>query len=283
MSHAEEILKEAERFPALDPTALNLLELLQSDDFETREVVDRIELNPQLTIKILRLANSGFFGLRREVTSVFHAVNLLGKTNLVRLLLSATVGPIISQALEGYKVEEGELWKRAIAVAFAARQYARRLNVDVEDRVFISGLLCDVGKLLTSSWVEKHLKEIQVAAFEEGCSFEEAEKRCLGVNHAKVGSILLDSWDLPDSLVEVVRWHHEPTKCGAEYRTEAELVHLADYSCALFGIGAGSDGTHYRPCHETFEKLHVDFSLLEKVMIDTMDELEKSSFMFESP
>jgi putative nucleotidyltransferase with HDIG domain len=188
------------------PTVLSrIIALTDSEDANGRDLVDVVEHDQSLTSKILRLANSAFFGQSRRVATIPRAVVLLGFSTVRNLALSVKVWETLGNGVSRTHVEE--LWAHAVAVAVATRSLTKRLRAGDPDEAFTAGLLHDVGRLVIALRFREHYWEAVGGAGERG-PVESLESATFGVDHAEIGGWMLEAWSLPAGIVEPVRLHH---------------------------------------------------------------------------
>ena len=132
---------------------------------------------------------------------------------------------------------------------------------------------------MLGTFLEIDAKPILSLAYEHQVSFDRAEAQILGIGHAEVGASVLEHWNLPARVVEVVRWHHEPETSPAP-SPSLDLVHAADSLATLSGIGAGVDGLNYRPSKEVMGRLHVTTRVSESVINGMLTGLEELRNVF---
>ena len=212
MNHRDEILGKVSTVRSLPAAALEAVELLQDPEVPVMRVAKIIEFDPGLTANILRLVNSAYFGFHREVNSVRDAIVRLGTKQVTRTIMASAAGSVIRSAVKGYDLPAGQLWEHSVAVAIASDQLASVLDLEAPDYTFTAALLHDVGKIVLGTFVQVDVSPIMKLAFEEHVPFEVAEQQVLGIDHAEVGAVLLDNWNLSAQIVEVCRWHHEPER-----------------------------------------------------------------------
>ncbi len=187
--------------------------------------------DPAMSVKVLKLTNSAFYGLAREIESVKHAVMIIGMEAIKNLVLSASVLDMFKNEKLDQEVQE-EFWRHSLATAFCGRLLAKRLKargmVD-PDTAFSSGLLHDVGKLIISCFLPEENAKLQEARAEDKISPDYIiEERVLGFNHAQIGGFLATQWKLPKRLGDSIAYHHNPQVSEDELPI-AYLVHLGDY------------------------------------------------------
>lgn len=169
--------------------------------------------DPAMSVKVLKLTNSAFYGLSREIESVKQAVTIVGMEAIKNLVLSASV----LDMFKGNHIDQDyqeSFWRHSLATAFCCRLLARQVKsrgiVD-PDTAFSAGLLHDVGKIVISSFLPDEFSMLkQARSSNPEVTDYELEDNILGYNHAQVGGALADSWKLPQKLTEAITYHHMP-------------------------------------------------------------------------
>lgn len=279
MSRREEIIDQIGKIPALPASAIQVVRLLKDPNVDFQELAGSIEYDPGLTSNILRMANSAQYAGAWSVKSVREAIVRLGMNTIFHMVVGSTVAPMVQQPVRGYDLPPGELWHHSVAVSICTGRLASALNIKVPNHAFTAALLHDVGKIVLGTFIEVDTKPIMDIAFNEGISFEVAEQAVLGIDHAETGAILLSNWNIPQCVVDVARWHHQPEHCQ-EDELVPDLVHIADTLCLIGGIGAGNDGLNYTASDEVAQKLGLTGEVAEKVLCDTIGRLEETSGLF---
>jgi HD-like signal output (HDOD) protein len=206
---------------------------------------DRIEAilarDPGLAAKLLQIANSAYFQRAREIRSVWQAVNFLGYDVVRTLALSFGVGTQFKQQKIGDMPIE-ELIGHGLAVGGVARAIARaeRLEGQVIEDCFSAGILHDLGILILADNFAARYTPVIDAVRRHNVALHDAERAAFGVNHADIGAYLLGTWGLPDSLVQAVADHHQPTN-GDERLDAASVMRIADSLVVERELG-GADG-----------------------------------------
>ncbi len=281
MKQREKVLARVKSLPAMASTANKLARLLEDPNVEIRLLVDAIKYDPGLTANVLKLANSAYFGFARSVSSIRHAIVLLGMRQVYRLVVAASFSSLMNRSIIGYELPEGELWRHSVASAIAAERLCEMLKVKVSDVAFTGGLLHDIGKVILSHFVKEGFEELEEVAVRGKEGFEEAEREVLGIDHGEVGGVILERWNFPQGLVDAVRWHHHPELFSGEGRMVVDIVHLADALCLTQGIGVGREGLQYKPSEEALRRLGLKTLMLEAIISQTMTGLEELKELFE--
>lgn len=278
MSRRDEILAAVESIDALPPVAAQMIPLLQNPNVKVNEIADHLRHDPSLTASMLRLANCSLNAARTPIVDVSDAVKRLGTKRILGMVIGSSVASFVHKPVRGYDLGEGELWRSAVATAIGTEELAKVLGVKSPAHAFTSGLLADIGKIVLGTFLAVDANQITNRAFNLKVPFDEAERDVLGIDHAEVGAQLLNHWKIPQEIVQVVRWHHQPEK-STDQDSCVALVHVADHICALSGIGAGVDGLNYRPCEQILADLNVKPDTIEKTLcltIERLGEVEES-------
>lgn len=224
--------------PTLSTVALKLLELANDDDAPIHDLVRLISHDQAIATRVLKVANSAYYGFARQVTNIDHAITLLGLEMISSLALSMKVIDHFKRLEAETRFDITDFWLHSIAVGGIARDFSGRQPAWTPDLLFTSGLLHDVGKLFLLDLMGDEYLHMVVKAKEGGERLATLETRLLGMDHAEVGGFLLERWKFPPAIVGVVREHHEmvapagPSLC--------DPVILADVIAIDAGLGASS-------------------------------------------
>ncbi len=224
--------------PTLPTVITQMIGLIDNPNTSARDVARLISTDQALTAKILKLANSSFYGFPREIATVNHAVVVLGFETVKSLGLSVSVLERFAAVGEGTSFDRQKFWEHSIACGVAARLLADKLRYRVQGEAFAAGILHDIGKLILSQYFTEEFDQILELTREEDICIGQAEERVLGLTHADIGLFLAEKWNLPDQLVDAIAYHHTPGRMerGAELPS---LIHLADILCRREKIGDG--------------------------------------------
>lgn len=189
-------------------TSARLLELLEDPDAAVEQVVGIIEKDPGLTANLLKLCNSAFYGLRREVGSVREALVLLGNQTLVTLTFAVSMGRVFQMPVTAYRLGRGRLWRHTLLVGLlAARLISPAAGAAARSRAFTAGIVHDLGKLLLDRPLLAKLEQLPAGL--SGRALCQAERNLLGCDHAEAGAALAENWNFPRDLTAVIAGHHQ--------------------------------------------------------------------------
>ena len=240
MNKRQEIIESIASVPPLPSASTEVIRLLRDPKVPSARIAQAIEYDPSLTTNVLRLANSSFFGFHRSVSTVKEAIFRLGTNQVFQLVVAATVGKMAQRPVKGYDLPGGDLWDHLVGTAIASTRLAETLHLEIPSYTFTAALTHDVGKVVLGTFVEVDAEAIRALAYEEKMSFELAEQKVLGIDHSEVGALLLEHWNLPEHLVDVVRWHHQPENYRGKDLRAANVVHVANVLCLMAGVGRDS-------------------------------------------
>ncbi len=238
---------------------------VESKRFSAADIGKLISRDQVLTAKVLKLANSAFFGFSRKVGSLTQALVLLGFDVVKGLILTSSVFDLM-------KTKGEDLWRHSMGVATAAAIIATQVEMEDAEEASLAGLLHDLGKVVIRVHMPDDSASIMELVEVEGLALRDAEREVLGFNHTQVGQWLAESWKLPEELSEPIRWHHRPEGSRKAPRMTA-AVHLAD--CLVRGFGYGDGGDPWVPPLDRFalKQLGLNSQTLEAIVDELCEKL----------
>lgn len=266
MSLVPQVLRSLKNLPPFPMVAQRALVLLNKPEVSIQELVEVVKFDPAVTANILRISNSAYFGLRREIHSLHQALLLLGTQELLKIIIASGATRLFSAPTPGYFTERRGLWRHSVSVALMVDVLSRELSLPDQATGFTAGLMHDIGKVVLSLYVEQKFHEIMAVVEQQGVSFQAAEKIILGVDHAEMGGEMARMWDFPDRLRLAITYHHLD-KPEAYTDDLILLVYLADLLVLMFGQDLGSDGLAYTGYPEVLRHFHLRERHLEKLLL----------------
>ncbi len=228
----KDIIKTIGSLPPLPQISIKLIQMLNNPDTKVGDLVELIKMEQALTVDILKIVNSPYYGLRKEVISIRQAVNYLGFVNLKSLIIALSTKKFMQKG-DKYDIL---LWRHSVSVALISKIITEKLNIYNAEEMFVAGLLHDIGKVVLNKNIPDTYKPIMDEVMMTGISFEEIEKKVLGFTHAAVGLFLVQEWNLGERLKNVVFYHHNPP-LASEFIQETAVVNLADKLSNYNGFG----------------------------------------------
>jgi HD-like signal output (HDOD) protein len=227
----DELIEQSSSLEPLPASATQLASILSQEDWDLDDVIPVVSLDQGLTGKLLAVANSVAGGARDAISTIDQAVVRLGAGQVLALAIGAGIRERVDASLPEYGLGEGELWEHSVASAIVAdglRGYTQR-RIPLETST--AALLHDVGKLVLARHLDSGLLHyIRTARESGGLSEQRAEVEILGVNHAELGGLIAQYWNLPALIVEGITYHHTPGDAYSHHEESviAHAVHLAN-------------------------------------------------------
>ncbi|MBD3393489.1 MAG: HDOD domain-containing protein [Chitinivibrionales bacterium] len=276
------IVESIDRLPSLPAVAGRLIDVVNSPDSSADDAAELIEKDPALTSKLLRLANSAFYGMPRTISSVSSAVVILGFNTIRSVALSASIMKMFPGKGAGAAFDHARFWRHSIVSAMIARSIARRLfnfmMIDPES-AFCAGILHDIGRLIFAQFAPEDCGSACEYAKANSVPLVDAESAVMGITHARIGSILADKWALPPDLESALVFHHDPghAPSGKEL---VSVVHLADTVCHAASVDLWEGEAAPRPWDGVREYLRIgddDYAALQE---EAAKSIERSDEFF---
>ncbi|MDQ6998969.1 MAG: HDOD domain-containing protein [Mariprofundus sp.] len=265
-----------ESMPPFPQSVMRLMEMTKDINCSPKDLVEVIEYDPVMTMKILKLVNSAFFALSRDIVSIQHALVYLGMNTVKNLAISiATIDALPQKSIPGLPM--GSFLTHSLATAFVAQRLAKDcLHLkDVSDH-FIAGLLHGFGKMVFIQLEPDRYAEVLEDVKAHGCSLAKAEAVHLGITYAEVGALLADSWQLPLSLVDCIRMH---VACDADSSDMTITVAAANMVVTVMGLGANGDAEVEAFPTAIHQRLDVDMATVIDQMQALQSEVEQIQSM----
>ncbi|RJQ19413.1 MAG: HDOD domain-containing protein [Nitrospiraceae bacterium] len=230
-----------EYLPPIPGVMNDLIKLLNAGNCDVREISDLIEKDPSLSVNILRIANSAFYGLPYKVSSLQQAVNLIGLKELASLCMFCSIGPALKPPAGMKTIDLKMFWRHSIATGIIAKIFCREFSIGVREDLYLAGLIHDIGKIIIDRSDHDVYSEVVRLTYDNNVSIGEAENKIIGESHSSIGSWLLEKWKLPRMFIETAAYHHSVRDASEEHRELVAVVSLADQIARLRGFGFGGD------------------------------------------
>lgn len=203
---------------------------------DTAHIASLVERSSGLASRILRLANSAYYGMQTRVSSLAHAVRLLGLNEVRNIILQVGVTAAVSKLPLPPKFSFTQLWEHHLVTANLAKAMGNALlqmsgsgtGSVPPDELYVAGLLHDMGKTMIAAYCPQDWEAIHALACCEDISFAQAEEDYWGIDHAVAGARLLTFWGFPLRLTELINWHHAPQHTSLEFRAPAQILAAAN-------------------------------------------------------
>jgi len=229
------LLDDVEGLVSPPDVCMRVFELIHSPMTGTREIAAVVGIDPNLTARLLRMANSAFYGFSRKIDTISRAVTVIGTTELYQLVLSVSAVQTFSN-IPNDLVKMDTFWRHSVYTGLLARALAVRAHVLHPERLFVAGLMHDIGSLVLYHQRPDAMRDILLVAEGDEELLYQAELERFQFTHASIGGELMERWRLPPEMVQAVKWHHQPQR-AEKASMEANILHIAGHLVNESGQG----------------------------------------------
>jgi putative nucleotidyltransferase with HDIG domain len=224
------IRQKVRDIPSLPEVVTKVMEIIQNQQSSAAELSVVISRDPGLTSRVLRLVNSAYYGFPKQISSIQHAVMILGFTTMRGLVLSSSIFKIFTpKGAYDRSMDYRKLWKHSLLTAIAAKRVCQYLYFAEEDDLFSGAILHDIGKIILDQYDHENYSQViyQLKGDVFSPSLINFERKYCDVDHQEIGYSVMEGWNLPGSLSNVIRYHHQPLKCEANKKL-VSIVYVAN-------------------------------------------------------
>jgi len=234
----------------LPPIPLVMTELIQAlnDDIDLNDLGRIISKDPSMSMNVLKVANSAFYGLRNKVATIEHAVRMLGTREITSLCIACSACSVLKPSFRQPTIDLTLFWRHSVATGVFSKLLASELNIGLLNNIYLAGLIHDVGKIVLDRFAHDVYSEAICFAHNENVSILEAEKRIMGASHDIVGAWLMEKWQLPPIFSQVAMYHHQTSNSPDTCLIAVSIVSFANHiaNCKSFAFDGQMDRTILR-------------------------------------
>jgi len=260
------LLLAVKDLPTLPTVLEDVSKLLEDPRSSTQQVAKLISRDQVLSAKVLKMVNSPVYGFPGRISTIQHALVLLGYNVIRGLIISTSVFELMTTSMSG-------LWEHSVGCAMACGVIAREAGFKEPEEYAVAGLLHDLGKVIVALQLPQAREEIEQAVAQKDLPYLEAEKKILGFGHDRVNAWVADHWNLPLNLKIGISGHHRPVS-AQHYPKMACVVHVGDFVTRVLEIGSGGEDHVPFLDPQALELLSLELSRLDKVMDAVLAEIE---------
>ncbi|PCJ59479.1 MAG: HD family phosphohydrolase [Planctomycetota bacterium] len=273
-------IESIDDLPTLPVVVTQILQATKSLSTNANDVGKLISDDQSLTVKVLKLVNSPFYGFPQKIKTITHAIVILGFAKVKNIVLAASVFGM-TKGPKNSTVDICSLWEHALTTGIVCRQLAKLRNskLDIEE-AFVAGLLHDLGKVILICNLEDICEQVSAIVREKDCLFYEAEKELFDFGHDKIGVWLAEKWNLNPDMIEGIKCHHQPQKARGD-KLMAYILHAGDIIARALDVGNGGDNKIPLMDPKVAEELDLTTENLDKLMISVLAELDKAKDFFD--
>jgi len=261
----EQIIGGLRALPSLPTVVLELLQTMGDEDVNIDRLARGIGNDQALAARTLRVANSPFYGMQGRIDTIAEAITVLGFVNVRSLVTAAGIASAWPTS-KATGFEAGIYWRHCLGAASCAATLAPHARLR-PDRLFLAGLLHDIGRLVLVVTHPAVFAEVQLRRKQGDCLLIDAERAVLGFDHAQIGSALCRHWRIPESIADAVDRHHRVNPDAPKVPVDmADVVHVADVLAHALDLTDDPDAMVPPPAAAAWQRLGLDQEKLRAVL-----------------
>lgn len=260
----EQILAAVKDIPPLPAIVPRVMVVLNDPNSSVAALAKVLGSDQAIASKLLRLSNSAFYGFSKHIGTIHDAVVLLGFKTIKGLIYALSLYSSFNEKVGGYKLDKGELWRHSLCAAFVAQMISTKTKKGNSEQAFVAGLMHDIGKTILGEFLGNGSEDFAKHA-EEEVYFIKIEEEILGISHPEIGAKVCEKWNLPQELLDAVKFHHMPSEFDGD-NPLVPIVHIADAVCLVLGLGIGTDGLSYPFDEGALKKIGKDWKFFDDIV-----------------
>ncbi|MCK4966033.1 HDOD domain-containing protein, partial [bacterium] len=252
-----------------------IISIINDPESGAKDLKNAIELDPPLSAKVLKLANSALYGYPKTICEIQEAIVCIGFEAVKELALSQKIGEIFAkeQIINGYS--RISLWKHSVAIAVCSKLIYRREFREKGDNAYAAGLLHDIGITVIDQFLPSTFKKVIDECADKKDNLYDTETSILGYNHADIGMAIAKDWQFPDELIVGLGYHHNPDEADDEFAKIAYIIAASDYICQSKNIGFVEDYSQNKKLFRTcLDNLNMKEKALELIVEEVEEEIK---------
>jgi putative nucleotidyltransferase with HDIG domain len=255
-----ELVRRSLKLSSLPEVYLKINAVLNDPNSSFADIAEVIKSDVSLSARLMKIVNSAFYGYPAKIDTITHAVSIIGTWQLRDLALSTTILSAFKGVPEKH-ISMDSFWRHSITCGIAARLIAIQKGDPNPERLFLAGILHDIGRLIFMENLPEKGKIIMEQYQGGHTELYKLERDVIGFDHTDIGAALMDHWNLPDNLKEVIAYHHNPLE-APNFEYQASIIHLADIVAKCMQSDASLDRLvpYLKP--ESWEKVGLKDSFL---------------------
>jgi putative nucleotidyltransferase with HDIG domain len=275
MNSVEKILKNVKDAPTLPTVYSALCDAMANPQATANDVAKIVSMDQASTIKILRIANSSFFGFSGRIENIQRAIVILGFNEVRNLIMASSVMKMFSGKESSTGFKPGDFWAHSLSVGLLARAIGKLAKCVNVENFFVAGILHDIGKLYFYQFAHEEFVQVISSVEKEGRLIRDAEVEVFGMDHALMGSLLADHWKLPEPIHDAIHYHHFGT-AGDKPDLLVASVHLGDILARALGLGHPGDDLVPQPSESIWEVLKLQPGMIRGMVPSFLQDYEEA-------
>lgn len=284
MGSKETILKKIasiSTIPTLPTVLERITSLLRNPKTSAEEIGKAITKDQSLASKVLKLVNSAFYGFPGKISTITHAVVILGFATIKNIVLTASIFESFKEGSEknvGFDMEK--FWVHSVACGAASQILAKHIGNKDREECFIAGLIHDIGKIIFCKYLPKEFIQVTQNVQKKNILIYDSEKELFDTTHQEIGGVIVENWNLPSNLQYAVCYHHNPLKTREHYTITA-IVHCADIIVRALDFGNGGDNKIPLMAEDVWQTLNLNEKSLVSIFEEVSEEIEKAEIFMQ--
>jgi len=228
------IIEAVDNLPPMPRIMHKTRAIIEDPTSSFRDLEKLIITDQAFAFKILKIANSAYYGRIKKISSIQDAAVVIGMKSLAELITIACASSLLNQTLRGYDLPSKSLWQHSIGVACGAKIVAAKKYPDLANEAFSAGLIHDAGKLILDRYVYERKEMFREFMADSQETFLNAERDILGFDHAEIAAKVCQKWNFPKSIIVAIHYHHQPSRLRGNKL--AYIIHVADQIAGWIGL-----------------------------------------------
>ncbi len=264
----------------LPEVTLKIIQIVEDPKSTARDLHEIIKNDPALSVKVLKVVNSAFYGLPGQVASVDRAIILLGLSAVKNIAIAASIARLFKGKRISEEFSASDLWRHSVGVAVAAHAIAKESPHDVLlDEVFVAGMIHDIGMMVERQAHPDQFADVIARCMGGGVDFLEAERKIIGADHQAFGVGLTTKWKFPRHLRAAVGFHHNPESLSAELQNITVLIQMADVICCEEKLGFYLSAAGQTISQDSLDRLGLTQQQLDAIRAELPEKLDEAEAM----
>ena len=269
----KKILKTMENLAPMPQVVSRAREIMADPNSSFKDIGRVLETDQAITVRVLKMANSAYYGLSGTVSSIHQASVVLGFETLGQVITVAGTSKLLGKTLKGYRMKSGFLWKHSLAVAVGSKIIAHKRNPRIENDAFSAGLIHDAGMLVLDHYIEERKDDFEEFLKDGTTTYLKAEKEIFGFDHADIAYELCKKWNIPEDQTLAIKLHHNPSVSdGSEL---AYILYIADAMAKIGGYGVDIGDMRYQIDGQAKEFLSLQDDEINAYISEMTESVEK--------
>jgi len=227
------IRQTIEYLPPIPVVMAELIQALNDDDIDLNDLGRIISKDPSMSMNVLKVANSAFYGLRNKVATIEHAVRMLGTREITSLCIACSACSVLRPSSRQSTIDLTLFWRHSVATGVFSKLLASELNIGLLNNIYLAGLIHDVGKIVLDRFAHDVYSDVLCLTHNDNISLLDAEKQVMGASHDMVGAWLMEKWQLPLIFNQVSLYHHRAHDAPDECLIAVSIVSFANHLAKL--------------------------------------------------